>query len=132
MFTTQVIVNIKSLWKDTPHLCVDIKKEAEEFERDVAESKKPKTFYVTDMSFEQLYMFLKLAKMHAIMKGESAPWDRKEDHAGYLFLVVFWLLDCSTKWQVYFQEPATRVMVNIITLHDDIMFFLTFISIFVF
>lgn len=42
-------------------------------------------------------------------------------------MTVFFLtmiLDNSHKWQCFFQEPATLIMENIITLHNDILFFL--------
>lgn len=37
------------------------------------------------------------------------------------------ILDNSKKWQCFFQEPATLIMENIITLHNDILFFLIII-----
>jgi len=43
----------------------------------------------------------------------------------------FFLLDSSTSWQFYFQDPATPVMEGIINLHHDLMFFVTFIFFFV-
>lgn len=40
--------------------------------------------------------------------------------------------DAPERWQCYFQDAATKVMDNIIDLHNDIMFFLVGISVFVF
>ena len=42
-----------------------------------------------------------------------------------------YLLDSSSPWQLYFQDPATPVMEGIVNLHHDLMFFLTFILFFV-
>jgi cytochrome c oxidase subunit 2 len=42
-----------------------------------------------------------------------------------------YLLDSSSPWQIYFQDPATPVMEGIINLHHDLMFFITFIFFFV-
>ena len=41
------------------------------------------------------------------------------------------LMDASESWQLGMQDPATPVMEGIITFHDDLMFFLIAISIFV-
>ena len=41
------------------------------------------------------------------------------------------LLDSSSPWQMYFQDPASPVMEGIINLHHDLMFFITFIFFFV-
>lgn len=38
--------------------------------------------------------------------------------------IMLHILDNSKKWQCFFQEPATLIMENIITLHNDILFFL--------
>jgi heme/copper-type cytochrome/quinol oxidase subunit 2 len=40
--------------------------------------------------------------------------------------------DGPERWQLLFQEAATKIMDNIIDLHHDIMFFLVMISTFVF
>jgi len=45
--------------------------------------------------------------------------------------MLFFLLDSSTAWQLYFQDAATPVMEGIINLHHDLMFFITFIFFFV-
>ena len=45
--------------------------------------------------------------------------------------MFLFLLDSSTPWQVYFQDPATPIMEGIINLHHDLMFFITFIFFFV-
>jgi cytochrome c oxidase subunit 2 len=41
------------------------------------------------------------------------------------------LLDSSSPWQTFFQDPATPIMEGIINLHHDLMFFITFIFFFV-
>jgi len=41
------------------------------------------------------------------------------------------LLDSSSPWQMYFQDPASPVMEGIINLHHDLMFFITFLFFFV-
>lgn len=41
------------------------------------------------------------------------------------------LMDASESWQLGMQDPATPVMEGIITFHDDLMFFLIAITIFV-
>jgi cytochrome c oxidase subunit 2 len=46
-------------------------------------------------------------------------------------MVFNYLLDSSSSWQIYFQDPATPVMEGIINLHHDLMFFITFIFFFV-
>ena len=46
-------------------------------------------------------------------------------------MILFFNLDSSTAWQIYFQDAATPVMEGIINLHHDLMFFITFISFFV-
>nr|YP_009647131.1 cytochrome c oxidase subunit 2 [Chloropicon maureeniae]QBX98802.1 cytochrome c oxidase subunit 2 [Chloropicon maureeniae] len=45
-------------------------------------------------------------------------------------LRVSWC-DAAEPWQLSFQEPATPVMQGIIDLHHDLMFFITFIAVFV-
>jgi cytochrome c oxidase subunit 2 len=46
-------------------------------------------------------------------------------------LKIIFLYDFPVKWQIFFQDPATSIMENIIDLHHDIMFFLLIIIIFV-
>jgi len=41
------------------------------------------------------------------------------------------LLDSPRSWQVNFQDPATKIMEDIIDLHHDIMFYLILICVFV-
>lgn len=44
---------------------------------------------------------------------------------------LFTFLDAAENWQIGFQDPATPVMEGIINFHNDIMFFLVMIAIFV-
>jgi cytochrome c oxidase subunit 2 len=46
-------------------------------------------------------------------------------------MILFFLLDSSTPWQMSFQDAATPVMEGIINLHHDLMFFITLILFFV-
>jgi cytochrome c oxidase subunit 2 len=46
-------------------------------------------------------------------------------------MTIFFLLDSSVSWQMFFQDAATPVMEGIINLHHDLMFFITFIFFFV-
>jgi len=49
----------------------------------------------------------------------------------FTFGLGFFLLDAPTAWQVNFQDPATKIMEDIVDLHHDIMFYLILICIFV-
>lgn len=40
-------------------------------------------------------------------------------------------LDSSRPWQIFFQDAASPVMEGIVNLHNELMFFLTFILFFV-
>lgn len=46
-------------------------------------------------------------------------------------MLLTYLLDSSSPWQLNFQDPATPIMEGIINLHHDLMFFITFIFFFV-
>ena len=44
---------------------------------------------------------------------------------------VLIFLDSSRPWQIFFQDAASPVMEGIVNLHNELMFFLTFILFFV-
>jgi cytochrome c oxidase subunit 2 len=47
-----------------------------------------------------------------------------------IFLEVFYA-DAASPWQMGFQDPATPIMEGISNFHNDLMFFITFLAIFV-
>lgn len=49
----------------------------------------------------------------------------------FFFFNSFLILDASTPWQISFQDPATPVMEGIINFHNDLMFVIILIIIFV-
>lgn len=52
-------------------------------------------------------------------------------NAGKKFTLGLLLFDAPTPWQINFQDPATKIMEDIVDLHHDIMFYLILICIFV-